>query len=223
MSSQQVIEHIVLFNVKDNTDPSKLDAMVNGLNSLSSLPHVLHLSMGPVLRNRSNSFKFSHMLHSRYNSKEDLKGYSDHESHLKVVRGNVLPICDDVMAVDWVSEGLNGEIKIKPSSAIRVSFLKVKENLGAEEKAEIFKVFGEFKEEGFDSIDQISYGENFSPARAKGFSIASLAVFPGISELDALSSNEELMNKKKEKVRDFLEGVIVVDYVVPQVSQSASL
>ncbi|KAF8406801.1 hypothetical protein HHK36_005922 [Tetracentron sinense] len=38
--SAKTIEHIVLFNVKDDTDPSKVTSMVNGLNGLSSLDQV---------------------------------------------------------------------------------------------------------------------------------------------------------------------------------------
>jgi len=67
-------------------------------------------------------------------------------------------------------------------------------------------------------------------ARAKGFvfkpkinfSLASLAVFPGVSEMEAVDSNEELVNSQKEKVRDYLDSVVVVDYVIPP-PQSASL
>ena len=65
-------------------------------------------------------------------------------------------------------------------------------------------------------------GENFSPARAKGYSIASLAVLPGVSELEGLDSKQELANVEKDKVREHLESVIVLDYVVAS-PQSASL
>jgi hypothetical protein len=75
----------------------------------------------------------------------------------------------------------------------------------------------------FSQIDQITGGENFSAARAKGFvfkpktkfSLESLAVFPGVSEMEAMDSNLELENSQKEKVRDFVDSVLVVDYVVP--------
>jgi len=69
--------------------------------------------------------------------------------------------------------------------------------------------------ESFKQISEFSVGENFSPGRAKGFSIASLAVFAGPSELEALDSNQELVNYQKDKVRDQIESVVVVDYVVP--------
>lgn len=212
--SAQTVEHIVLFKVKDDTDSSKVNAMVSGLGSLVSLDQVLHLSVGPLLRNRSSAFKFTHMLHSRYNSKDDLSAYSAHPNHLGVVKESVLPICDDIMAVDWVADNLQGDLVPPPGSAIRVSFLKLKENLGDQVKNEVLGVIGGIKD-SFGQIRQLSYGENFSPARAKGFSLASLAVFQGPSDLEALDSNEKLVNDQKDKAREHLDSVLVVDYVVP--------
>ncbi|KAK7291807.1 hypothetical protein RIF29_07248 [Crotalaria pallida] len=222
-SSQSVVEHIVLFKVKDNTDPSKVNTMVNELTSLISLDQVLHLTVGPILRNRSSSLTFTHLLHSRYKSKQDLQSYSDHPNHLAVVRGSVLPIVDDLMAVDWVAEDLSGDVVTPQASAIRVSFLKLKENVSDEVKGEVLGVIREVPQK-FKGISQLSYGENFSPARAKGFSIASLGVFPGTRELEAVDSNEELLNNEKDKVRGHLESVLVIDYVVPPVpAYTASL
>jgi len=43
----------------------------------------------------------------------------------------------------------------------------------------------------------------------------SLAVFSGVSKMEAMDSNLELENSQKEKVRDFVDSVLVVDYVVP--------
>ncbi|MED6156121.1 hypothetical protein PIB30_011580 [Stylosanthes scabra] len=220
--TQSVVEHIVLFKVKDNTDPSKVSAMVNGLNSLLSLDQVLHLTMGPVLRSRSSSLTFTHMLHSRYATKQDLDAYSAHPSHVSVVKGNVLPIIDDIMAIDWVSPALPAaDIVTPPGSAIRLSFLKLKENAGDHAKDEILGVIGGMKE-SFKEISQLSVGENFSPARAKGYSIASLGVFPGVEELETVVSKEDVVNAEKDKVRDRIESVVVVDYVVPT-TPSASL
>ncbi|KAK7265419.1 hypothetical protein RJT34_33039 [Clitoria ternatea] len=220
MSSSQTVEHIVLFKVKENTEESKVNAMVNGLNSLVSLDQVQHLSVGPLLRNRSSSLTFTHMLHSRYNSKQDLEAYSAHPSHVTVVKGNVLPIIDDIMAVDWIADDLSAHLVPPQGSAIRVSFLKLKDDAPRDQ------VLGVVRElpQSFKQITQLSCGENFSPARAKGFSIASLAVFPGPSELEAVDSNEELLNYQKDKVRDHIESVVCVDYVVPpSPAQSANL
>nr|GLL27798.1 stress-response A/B barrel domain-containing protein UP3-like [Ipomoea trifida] len=214
MSAGQIVEHVVLFKVKPDVEPLKINEMVGNLNGLSSMPQVLHLTAGAVVQTRSSSFAFTHMLHSRYASKSDLADYSAHPDHMGVVRANVLPICDDIMAVDWVADDLIGPVKVPPGSVFRVTFLKLKEDLGENEKNEILTVTKGIKEK-FPSINQLSVGENFSPARAKGFSIASIAVFGGAKELEALESQSAAANEQKDKVRQFLDGVLVVDYAVP--------
>ncbi|CAJ1940482.1 unnamed protein product [Sphenostylis stenocarpa] len=219
MASAKTVEHVVLFKVKEETEASKVSEMLNGLGSLVSMDTVLHLSVGPLLRNRSSSLTFTHMLHSRYKSKEDLQAYSAHPSHITVVKENVLPIIDDIMAVDWIADGL-GSLVPPPGSAVRVSFLKLKEDAAGDEVLGVVRGIPE----SFKQISEFSVGENFSPGRAKGFSIASLAVFPGPTELEALDSNQELVNYHKDKVRDQIESVVVVDYVVPPPpAQNASL
>lgn len=45
---------------------------------------------------------------------------------MQVVKELVLPIADDVMAVDWAAEGLVSG-PIAPGSAIRLTFAKLKE------------------------------------------------------------------------------------------------
>ncbi|XP_050220135.1 stress-response A/B barrel domain-containing protein UP3 [Mercurialis annua] len=221
--SSTTIEHIVLFKVKDNTDPTKINTMLTSLNALVSLDPVLHLSAGQLHRVKSSPIPFTHVLHSRYSSKDNLNAYSAHPSHVSVVKEHVLPVCDDIMAVDWIADDLDGPLVPSPCSAIRLTFLKLKENLGEEVKNEILSVIKSIKSSfGGNIIKQISCGENFSPARAKGYSIASIAVFDGLSEMETVDSNEEIVNLQKEKVRDYLESVIVIDYVVPN-PQSASL
>uniref|UniRef100_A0A2N9I675 Stress-response A/B barrel domain-containing protein n=1 Tax=Fagus sylvatica TaxID=28930 RepID=A0A2N9I675_FAGSY len=210
-SGSEAIEHIVLFKVKDETDPSKVTAWLDALNGLNSLDQVSHLSAGPILRTQNSSF--THILHSRYNSKHDLAAYSLHPRHVTVVKEQGQPIVEDILAVDWVAPDLD-RIPLIPGSAIRVSLLKLKENEGDDVKSEILGVIKGIKEV-LGGISEFNYGENFSPGRNKGYSLAWLAVFPGRRELEeAVASNEELRNFK-EKVRAFVESEVVVDYVVP--------
>lgn len=220
--SAPTVEHVVLFKVKDGTDPTRVDSMVSGLNGLASLDQVLHLTAGPIHRTRFSPFGFTHFLHSRYGSKEDLSGYSLHPDHLSVVKESVLPICDDVMAVDWVADGVESSAVVpRPGSALRLVFLKVREGLGDAEKGQIVGVVKGVKDI-VGKIDQMSVGENFSPERAKGYSIASIAYFPSLDELKGLDTEEETLKLHKEKVKDFVESVIEFDYVIPR-AQSASL
>lgn len=125
------------------------------------------------------------------------------------------------MAVDWVNDNLNGQIVVKPGSAIRLQLIKLKDGVGEREKSDVFEVISGLKEK-LAGILQLSFGENFSPGRNKGFEICSIGVFTGVDDLNALEGNLEIV-KEKDKVRDFIDDLIVVDYVVPSFVQSASL
>ncbi|KAL8102642.1 hypothetical protein AgCh_027239 [Apium graveolens] len=208
----QIIEHVVLFKVKPDTDESKITTMINGLNGLSSLDQVVHISAGAVHRIESSCLAFTHMLHGRYSSKDDLNAYNVHPAHVSVVTEAVKPIVEDVMAVDWIVDELDGQVALAAGSAMRVKVLKVKEGLREKVSDELLEMIGGLKDK-FPVISQISFGKNFSPERAKGFLIASLAVVPGVRELDELDVDLEELNSQKE-VRDTVEGVLILDYVI---------
>ncbi|KAL2480359.1 Stress responsive alpha-beta barrel domain protein [Abeliophyllum distichum] len=216
MKPCKIIEHIVLFKIKPNAETSAVKAMVSNLNGLTSLDPVLHLTAGPLARTRSSSsLTFTHMLHSRYGSLPDLTSYTEHPAHVSAVVNYVTPVIDDIMAVDWVSD-FTGSITVQPGSAVRVTLLKLKEGLGESVKNEVLRVLEGIRYE-FPSIEQLNVGENFSHGRAKGFSIASLAVLKGMSELEAVNWESDLA-----KVREFLDDEVVLDYVVRS-AQSATL
>ncbi|RRT72786.1 hypothetical protein B296_00001974 [Ensete ventricosum] len=210
MAAVATIEHVVLFKVRDSTDPSKVDAMVSNLRSLASLDIVAYLAAGPVLPHRSAT-GFTHLLHSRYRSKADLATYSDHPAHVAVVKENVLPICEDIMSMDWVAD-LDSPTAAPPGSAMRLTLSKPKE--GA--TTELTETLAQVKLSAPAAVTQASYGENFSPARAKGYGVGLLAVFRNLEELKAMDAGEkDLMESVKEKVLPLLESFIVVDFEVP--------
>lgn len=213
------VEHVVLFKAKDGIDPAKVVAMLSNLRSLSALDGVLHLTAAPVLCLRSaaaSALGFTHLLHSRYRTKEDLAAYSGHPTHVAVVREHVLPICDDIMAVDWVGELSSGPVAPPPGSAARVTLAKLTETAGEAGKVEVLTALGEFGESVPGAMEQLTYGENFSLARAKGYSVGSIAVFSSEEQLEGLGAKwGDQMEAQKEKVRPLLESVIVVDFVVP--------
>ncbi|KAK7265418.1 hypothetical protein RJT34_33038 [Clitoria ternatea] len=218
-----MIEHVVLLKVKENVSASETNTIVERVNSLISLEHLLHLSMGPLFRIRStpSSFNFTHMLHARFNSIHDLHAYALHPTHLALIKANA-PFIHDIMALDWVAHHPPGGPVPPPASALRVTFFKLKDGLGDHVRHEVLGAISGIE---FKQAIQLTCGENLSPERAKGFSIASLAVFPGLRELEALDSNEEVGNyQKNEKIKQHLESVMVLDYVLPspEVSSSSS-
>ncbi|PIA54915.1 hypothetical protein AQUCO_00901074v1 [Aquilegia coerulea] len=206
----QTIEHIVLIKVKDDSSPSKINFMLDTINSLISLDIILHLSPGPIhkIKSISSSFDFTHMVHIRFKSKEDLENYIEHQEHTRVLNATK-ELFDDIMIVDWVAD-LDEPLVVPSGAVMRLNLLKLKEELEESEKTEAH----------FGSIKQFSFGENFALAKTNGFTIASLAIVPELSELEALDLNEEVV-KEQEKLEDFLESVIVVDYVVPPAVKTA--
>ena len=125
------------------------------------------------------------------------------------------------MAFDWVAPDLHLAVtpKPKPGSAIRVSFFKLKEEEEDVKKSEILGVLKETKDGLLlgqqKQVSELSYGENFSPERSRGYSLAYMAVFPGHRELE--DSNEEL-GKLKDKFKGFVESEVVVDFLIPSSS-----
>lgn len=208
----QFVEHVVLFKVKPDADPSVVNAMFSKLNGLNSLDPVLHLKAGQIARTLSSPLYFTHMLHSRHRTKTDLGSYADHPAHISVVTSYGRTIVDDIMAVDWMSDDITGSMIVPPGSVLRVTFLKLKEGVEESGKNEILGVVKGIKEK-FPSIKQLTVGENFSPGRAKGFSIGSIAVFKCATELDALDLESELANEQKA----FLDGILAFDFVLPSV------
>ncbi|KAI3443575.1 hypothetical protein Pfo_000240 [Paulownia fortunei] len=123
------------------------------------------------------------------------------------------PVVDDIMAVDWVADDFSGSPVVSPGSAMRLTILKLKAGTGESGKREVWGVVRGVKEK-FPSIEQLTVGENFSPGEPRG-----------LKELEALDSESELANEQKDKAREFLDGVVVLDYVVAAAAsvRSASL
>lgn len=215
-SSQNVIEHAVLFKIREDCDPTKVHDMVTALNSLASIVDVLYLTAGPVLRNRYSSPYFTYALHSRFRTKDNLEAFMDHPHRDSVVNKSVIPAIDDFLAFDWVAEVGDGDDAVvpPPGSAIRATFMKLKENLGDEVKPKILEVIEEAKGL-FPQIKQLTFGENLTPEKAKGYWLTTLAIFPGIGEMEELNSKEELVAAQLTKVEDYFESVFGIDYVVP--------
>lgn len=206
----KVVEHVVFFKVKDGTPPEKANAMISALQGLKSLDQVLDLTAGPALRFNSGTYKYTHALHSRYKDRQSLADYSAHPRHVNVVKEFVLPLTDDLLALDWEAE--LGEPMLPSYGAIRIAVLKPKEGLADPQRFELAEILSGYKGI-FPSVGQVSFGENFSPARAKGFTWGSLSLFPGGKELEELNANEEDAKIQNEKVLPQMENFVVIEYI----------
>ncbi|KAK4432830.1 Stress-response A/B barrel domain-containing protein UP3 [Sesamum alatum] len=151
-----------------------------------------------------------------------LTAYAENPIHLSVISNYIKPIIEDIMAVDWVAEEFSGPADVPPGSALRLTILKLKEGAGESGKSEVLRVVSGIRE-NFPWIGQLTAGENFSPGRAKGFSIGSIAVFKGMKELEELDSESELAYEQNDKFGEFVDGVLVLDYAVAVSVETASV
>jgi len=90
------VEHIVLLKVRPEAVASgAAAAMVSSLQALATqVPGLAYIHAGPVLRLRSPAAEAlgpTHLLHSRYATKQDLATYAAHPAHVAAVQGHVLP------------------------------------------------------------------------------------------------------------------------------------
>ncbi|KAM1885025.1 hypothetical protein ACFX14_037754 [Malus domestica] len=108
------------------------ESVIPVCNDIMAIPlfTFLNLTASQIILTRSSPFAFTHLFHIRYNSKDDLSAYTVHLWHMSMVKVLVLPVCDDIMVVNWVANDLQGPAISPPGSAIRLTFLKLKEVWG---------------------------------------------------------------------------------------------
>ncbi|KAI3979304.1 hypothetical protein MKX01_020512 [Papaver californicum] len=115
---------------------------------------------------------------------------------------------NNIIILDQVSNLENGSffLVVKLISTMKIIFLKLKKGLGETEKGVVLDTIGGIK---------IGIGKD-----SKWFIIESIVVCRGVDELDL---NQEVAEKEKEKVRDLLDDVIVLDYIFPNSLSSVNL
>ncbi|CAN6168758.1 unnamed protein product [Urochloa humidicola] len=209
------VEHIVLLKARPESIASgAAAAMVSTLQALATqVPGLAYIHAGPVLRLRSPAAEAlgpTHLLHSRYATKPDLASYATHPAHVAAVQGHVLPNALDTTAIDWVNAA-ELPSPVNPGSAVRLTLAKVKE--GVEVAQLVEKVAAATKAAGEAKGAKVSFGENFSPARAKGYQFGMVAVFDSVEELDAVEGDGKV-EEAKAAVRPLLDEVLVLDFVV---------
>jgi hypothetical protein len=203
-----VVEHIVLFKVKEDILPEKKDEIFKSLRGLKKLDGVLHLTAEPVLS--VQGAEFTHVLHGRYKDKAALAAYSSHPEHVSIVKNLVIPSTTDIMALDWESQP-NGLLDA-PFRIGRIMFVKVKEGASEEETKALENSLDEFPSR-FNGVVQVSAGPNFAPARAKGFNYGILALFSNRREADIVHSSDDHKAWHDKQLIPLVDSLIVVDFI----------
>ncbi|KAL5707982.1 hypothetical protein ACHQM5_018826 [Ranunculus cassubicifolius] len=213
----ETIEHIVLFKMKPNTN---LDILIQELNNLKRLPGVIYLTAGYVydMYSSNTSLDYTIFLHSRHRNKQDLDIYMHCPEKLKFTNTYTELYYEDYALVDWVTYHPQPLHNPSVGTALRATFLDMKEDGWGV----ICDVVG-------DSLGDLTVQQTFGGSyigktyrpQNKGFSIASLGVYPGIFQLQAVGSPEEFAKKLEGDVKAAIDNIMVVDYIVKDVYVSS--
>ncbi|ELR17676.1 stress responsive A/B barrel domain protein [Acanthamoeba castellanii str. Neff] len=93
------IEHLVLFKLKEGTTEEQIAELVAGLQTLASLPGVEKITAGKNFSERSKGFNFA--LRVTFSGRAALDAYLPHPDHVKVKDQFIVPITEDILAVDY--------------------------------------------------------------------------------------------------------------------------
>lgn len=94
-----MVEHVVIFKIKDGTIPHKITAMTKALEDLrNEIPQLAEMHAGINFSDRNKGFGV--MLVSRFKTKEDLEIYAVHPAHKRVIAEYIQPIREDIIVGD---------------------------------------------------------------------------------------------------------------------------
>lgn len=94
-----MINHTVLFKLKEQTTATEKQALIDALQNLKSeISELKEIQVKENFSDRSKDFKV--ILFSLFNSKADLDAYQVHPAHVRVVKENVKPILEDILVSD---------------------------------------------------------------------------------------------------------------------------
>lgn len=89
-----MIEHIVVFKVKDGLTDAQKEDVLNSIRSLKDrVPGIVDLQVGENFSERSQGF--THALVVRFVDRAALDGYLPHPAHQDVVQNHFLPYLDE--------------------------------------------------------------------------------------------------------------------------------
>lgn len=79
-----MVDHLVLFAVKDDAPPEDVEDLLSSLRGLrSGIENVVDLSVGEDFSGRGGPY--THGLFARFQTPDDLRAYIDHPEHRKVI------------------------------------------------------------------------------------------------------------------------------------------
>ena len=98
-----MIEHVVIFKWAATATEAQIDSAITALRTLKDrIPGVLSLSVGNTITKRGQGFTTGLVV--RMDSAETLAAYGPHPAHQEVLNNFIVPIKENIIAIDYVVE-----------------------------------------------------------------------------------------------------------------------
>ncbi|MEP6756590.1 MAG: Dabb family protein [Chthonomonadales bacterium] len=96
-----MIEHVVIFKWAATATETQINAALAALRTLKDrIPGVISLSVGNTITERGQGFTTGLVV--RMESAETLAAYGPHPAHQEVLNNFIVPIKDNIIAIDYV-------------------------------------------------------------------------------------------------------------------------
>jgi len=185
------VEHLVLLKVKDGSPDSKLTDLVNGLKTISKLPGILEYNFNRVVRQEHSDF--THVLQTRFVSRQALDDYDSHPDHVHLVHHLLLPAVDNFLVFDFEDSSAEGGKGAKKAGATHIVLMKPKEGvetLAVEKALERLRAQGE--EAGTLPVRDVRIGAGINPKLAQGYTWGLVSLHASEADLEAFLKDPEV-------------------------------
>lgn len=205
-----IVEHVVLFKLKESSSTERTAAQVSAWRSLENLDTVVELTAGPVLDPAPLASGFTHAIYGRYKDRAALEAYNVHPTHQKVVQFGH-DVVENVLAVDW--EGILDGAPA-PAAAFHIVLLTPKDGSPQDDLGPLTEVVRSYKALLPPShANDSSSGANFSAARGQGYNWGFVLRFQSAQALEEFRSDPRQLQLQEQKLRALADNVIVLDLV----------
>ena len=97
-----MIEHVVIFKWKSDAAPQQIESAISALRTLAAIPGVVAISVGNTVTDRGQGYTTGLVV--RLDNYDTLAIYAQHPMHLAVLSDFIIPIKDNIIAIDYVVE-----------------------------------------------------------------------------------------------------------------------
>lgn len=211
--ARKVVDHAVLFKMKDDMTEEQEKAMLEALFTLQYQANgILYLSVGPVLEKTVDGV--THALFARFANKEDVDLYMEHPGRKTIARELVIPYGNGLVMLDVEDEvtddleAIFGRDFAQGGGIDHFVLFKVKEGTSQESIEAMLQSFRDLATSLDSSIlFQLTAGSNISPL-GKGYTHGFIARIPSEAALqDFINSDGYVQALSKEALPDGTEFI----------------